>query len=144
MRMFLTGLALCLISVLAFAQEDQQPSAAEKNGHDDAPHVTDERPMSFWMEKKLDYSKEVLESLTKGDFDELADVAEKMQALSKLEGFVRRGSADYRTQLRVFEIANNELIRSAQRKSPEGALLAFHHLTSSCVACHTLLREGDE
>ncbi len=109
-----------------------------------APEVTDERPMSFWMEKKLDYSKSILESLTKGEFAALAKEADQMRSLGKIEGFVRRKNESYRTQLRTFDFASQELVRQAKRNNAEGAALAFNQLTNSCVACHVMLREGIE
>ena len=108
------------------------------------PKGTAEQPISFWMEKKLDYSKSILESLTKGEFKQLALDAEQMRLLGKIEGFVRRKNESYRTQLRTFDSANLELVRQANRGNAEGAALAFNQLTTSCVACHVLLREGVE
>ena len=105
------------------------------------PEVTKEKPMSFWMSQKLDYAKQILESLTSGDFDSLAQAAEKMQFVGKIEGFVRNRNPDYATQLRMFELANQELVRQAERRNIEGATLAFNQLTSSCVACHVQIRE---
>ena len=108
------------------------------------PRVSDAQPMSFWMQKKLDYSKAILESLTKGEFDQLAENAAQMQLLGKIEGFVRRKNDNYRVQLHSFDFANQELVRQAKRRNAEGAALAFNQLTTSCVACHVLLREGVE
>ncbi len=121
--------------------DELQPN---KSDADKVPKVTDERPMSFWMEKKLDFSKSILEALTKGDFDTLAKDAEQMRLLGRIEGFVRRKNDDYRIQLRTFDFATLELGRQASRKNAEGAALAFNQLTNSCVACHVLLREGVE
>ena len=67
-----------------------------------------------------------------------------MRVLGRIEGFVRRKNPDYRAQLRTFELANQELIRQGKRGNSEGATLAFNQLTTSCVACHALLREGIE
>ena len=135
------------ISVAAYCQ--QQPAkqtekaVGETLATDDTPRVSTERTMSFWMAKKLELSKAILESLTKGDFDTLAKDAEQMRKLGKLEGFVRRNKA-YQSQLQSFETANQELVRHASRRNVEGATLAFNQLTTSCVACHTMLREGIE
>ncbi len=97
--------------------------------------------MSFWMSKKLDFSKSILESLARGDFEKLADDAEQMRLIGRIEGFVRRQNDDYRAQQKAFEHATVELIRQSKRKNAEGAGLAFNQLTTSCVACHVLLRE---
>lgn len=142
------GFFVCALGVLATSQETQETQVESKITGDPLepkiPQVTAEWPMSFWMEKKLDYSKSILESLTKGDFDKLAEDSEQMRILGRIEGFVRRGNENYRIQLRTFDMANQELARQANRGNAEGAALAFNQLTTSCVACHVLLREGVE
>ncbi|MCA9131842.1 MAG: hypothetical protein KDA45_01750 [Planctomycetales bacterium] len=141
------GCGLCVATLAAFAAaQDTRPSQSpEKQPQtDNVPQVSAERPMSFWMQKKLDYSKSLLESLTKADFERLVEDAEHMRVLGRIEGFVRRKNPDYRAQLRTFELANQELIRQGKRGNSEGATLAFNQLTTSCVACHALLREGIE
>jgi hypothetical protein len=100
--------------------------------------------MSFWMSKKLDYSKSLLEQLTKGDFESLERDAIRMKALGKMEGLVRRKNPDYVTQLQTFDMAMAELVRHARKNNAEGSVLAFNQMTTSCVACHVLLRQGVE
>lgn len=98
-------------------------------------------PMSVWMEKKLQYSQELLRLLAVGDMPELELTAQRMKLVGKVEGFVRSNSTTYKNHLRSFELANEELIRQAERENIEGATLAFHQLTSSCVACHVAIRQ---
>lgn len=101
-----------------------------------------QQPTSFWMQKKLEYSQRVLNALPLEDFEEIRKNAAAMKRLSRIEGFVRRTDTEqYRTQLHVFEFANNELIRSADNKNIEGAALAFTQLTLSCVNCHKIIRQ---
>lgn len=136
---------VCALGVPATSQDahvETQPAVDQNKGG--IPQVTAERPMSFWMEKKLVYSKSVLESLTKGDFDQLAKQSERMRLLGKMEGLVRRKNENYRVQLQTFDTASQELVRQANHHNAEGAALAFNQLTTSCVACHVLLREGVE
>ena len=143
--MFLVGSGI--ISWAAYCQQEPiqtvVPSKVNPSADDDAPKVTSEKSMSFWMAKKLELSKAILESLTTGDFDAMAKDAEQMQRLGRMEGLVRRNK-DYQTQMQSFRLANQELIRHSLRKNVEGATLAFNQLTTSCVACHTMLREGLE
>lgn len=139
------GFCICALGVSVTSQETQvEPKTTVDLPEGKIPQVTAEWPMSFWMEKKLDHSKSILESLTKGDFDKLAEDAEQMRLLGRIEGFVRRKNENYRIQLRTFDMANQELARQANRGNAEGAALAFNQLTTSCVACHVLLREGVE
>ena len=131
------GLAHC---GLAMAQEPRKNEQLEAV----APKVSKEQPISFWMAKKLDYSKSMLESLTKGDFEKLEQDATQMRTLGKMEALVRRNNPNYRSQLQAFDLANHELVRQAKRKNAEGATMAFNQLTTSCVACHVLLRENKD
>lgn len=155
MRTFILASGIGMLTVVAYSQQPAAPQTlqvlapptaqvvAPQQTVDETPKVTGEKPMSFWMARKLDFSKSILESLTKGDFEKLAKDAERMQRLGKLEGLVRRNK-DYQTQLHSFELANQELVRHSQRRNIEGATLAFNQLTTSCVACHSMLREGIE
>lgn len=149
MRTFFVASGIGIICVALVCQQStsvvpQVQAATVQSTSDDEPKVTPEKSMSFWMDKKLEYSKSILESLTKGNFEQLAIDAEHMRRLGKIEGFVRRKSKDYKTQLHSFDLANLELVRQAERKNAEGATLAFNQLTTSCVACHMLMREGVE
>lgn len=131
------GLAHC---GMLLAQETRKSDQVEAV----VPKVSKEQPISFWMAKKLDYSKSILESLTKGDFEKLEQDATQMRTLGKMEALVRRNNPNYRSQLQAFDLANHELIRQAKRKNAEGATMAFNQLTTSCVACHVLLRENKD
>lgn len=106
----------------AWSQEaDTPPKLQESESNPgskqvEIPEVTEERPMNFWMAKKLDYSKSILEALTMGDFSRLAVDAERLRVLGKLEGFVRNRNADYRVQMSTFDLATLELVSSAKCK----------------------------
>jgi hypothetical protein len=135
---FLLGCLSVFCAGSLLAQEEKKTPQVEPT----IPKETKEHPTSFWMAKKLDFSKSILEALTKGDYEKLEQDATQMRLLGKIEGFVRRSSESYRSQRQTFDVANAELIRQAQRKNAEGAVMAFNQLTTSCVACHLLLREG--
>jgi hypothetical protein len=109
---------------------------------DDKDDGTKSQPASFWMKKKLDYSQNILAGIANADFDKIAESAQSMQSLSKVEGFIRGQMPGYRTQLEAFLDANAEIIRQAQKDNVEGAALAFTQLTISCVNCHKRLREA--
>lgn len=111
---------------------------------DGAPQVTNERPMSFWMAQKMELSKQLLESLTKEDFDKIAADAKQLRKLGKIEGIVRRQDPAYRRQHQLFDSALADVISQADDKNVEGATLAFHQLTTSCVVCHKMLRTNPD
>lgn len=126
---------------LGFATVTGAQEPAGKTPAVETPKITKEKPMSFWMAKKLDYSQELLAALTSGDFKQLEIYASQMQAVGRLEGFVRSGSPEYTAQMHMFDMSNTDLVVQARKGNLEGATLAFNHLTSSCVACHTELRK---
>lgn len=131
-------LLLVIVSGLADAQQPAK-SAAANAGKAEETH--DGQPVSFWMRKKLDFSKGMLGGIAAADFDEIAKNAQTMRGLSKIESFVRRGTPGYRTQVDIFEQSLDEIIRQANKENLEGVTLAFNQLTVSCVNCHKQLRE---
>ena len=72
------------------------------------------QPVSFWMEKKLEYSQEMLRGLAIGDMKLVATKAEQMRVLSKVEGWIRKGTPGYTAQLQAFDFANAEIKRHAR------------------------------
>lgn len=125
------GFASCLVWLA--------PLAAANGQEQKTPETAETQP-SVWMRKKLEYSRNILAGLASEDFDKVAANAQSMQGMSRFEGFLRGKMPGYRTQLEVFQDANEEIIRQAQKDNIEGAALAFTQLTISCVNCHKQLR----
>jgi cytochrome c556 len=100
----------------------------------------EEDKTSFWMRKKLEYSGQILEALAEEDYEQIAASARSMKALSHMERWVRASLPEYRTQLRIFTNANEQLIRAADHEQLDGAALAYVQLTLSCVNCHKVVR----
>jgi cytochrome c556 len=99
---------------------------------------------SFWMKRKLELSQKVFAALAEGDFDTIDESARTMAKLNTIERFIRGRNPEYRAQLEIFRFANSELIRQAEKKNIDGAALAFHQLTLSCVNCHKQIRAEKE
>ena len=100
---------------------------------------------SFWMKKKLEFSQHILSGLATADFEQISKSASSMNKLSQIEKWTRRTNAEeYRTQLRIFRFANEDLVRQADKKNIDGAAMAFSQLTLSCVNCHKLMRDTKE
>ena len=129
----LVGLFLGIPTITA-AQEaaPKQPQAKTER--------TGEQSTSFWMERKLHLSQQLLAGITAGDFDKVSTSAQAMKGLNKVEAFIRGRTPGYRTQLQVFDESLDEIIRQADKDNLEGAALGFTQLTISCVNCHKQLR----
>jgi cytochrome c556 len=102
-----------------------------------------DKPVSFWMEKKLEYSQGILRGLAVGDLQSVQEKAEQMRVVSRVEGWVRNRKPGYREQFQAFEFANAEILRNAKANNLDGATIGFQQLTISCVSCHKILRDVD-
>ena len=142
MRTTLLFMAVAVLVSPGWAQESSRQSASAGGQTETPKNLTPEQEMDFWMAKKLDYSKAILEALTMGNYGRLGTEAERLRVVGKFYGVVKSKNEDYRLQMSTFDLATRELVSSAKRKSAEGASLAFNRLTNSCVNCHQLLRKS--
>ncbi|MDG2222650.1 MAG: hypothetical protein P8L85_14825 [Rubripirellula sp.] len=99
-----------------------------------------DKPVSFWMEKKLEYSQTLLRGLATGDFEAIEKSGRQLSTLNRVEGFVRNRNNNYRSHLNTFQQVCDEIVRQAKKENLEGSTLAFNQLTVSCVNCHRSLR----
>lgn len=105
------------------------------------PFPADESPpFNLWMDVKLKKSQDIFAALTKADFARILDDTKQLKTLNELEGFVRKNVPDYRTYLKSFQFAVEEIDRQAKKQNIEGVTLGFQQLTMSCVNCHNHLR----
>jgi len=118
-------LALLLVLALPLRAQDQP---AQKS--------------SIWMRQKVQASQAILTGLASADFQAIGQNAAAMSAMEQLEKWLRADSPGYRTQLRLFEFADRELIRAAREKNLDAATLAYNQLTISCVNCHKIVRDA--
>ena len=117
--------------LVAGAQEAQAKADKEKEK---------EQPASFWMDRKLHFSQDILAGIATGDFEKIVTSAQSMRSLNKVESFIRGRTPGYRIQLQIFEESLDEIIRQGKNDNVEGAALGFTQLTISCVNCHKQLR----
>lgn len=126
MKPQMLSLAILLLSCVSLAWADEPQ---------------DEKPASYWMRKKLEYSEKILGGLAAADFEVIGKTARTMNSLTHMEKWVRGTTPEYRTQLRFFENANEQIIRAADKENLDGAALAYVQLTLSCVNCHKVVRD---
>jgi hypothetical protein len=111
-----------------------------------APGAEDNKPppkeSSIWMQAKLLHAQKILAGLTKPDFDAIIEHAQAMTTLGYLEQWDNADRPAYKQELSHFDAVNKELIRQAKAKNIEGATLAYTQLTTSCVKCHSIVRDS--
>ena len=130
-------IVLASLAVPSTSLAQQASSATTAEG-------SEKKTVSFWMEKKLDYTKQILGGLATGDYASIRENAHQMRLLGKVEGFVRRRNDEYRTQLRIFDRVSYEIGRQAEEENLEGVALAFNMLTVNCINCHKLIRADED
>ena len=106
----------------------------------DVPVANEPRSFNFWMGHKLEESQAILAALALADFPAIVKSTDGLKGLTKIEAFVRRRSPEYRTQLRSFKFAVEEMNKQAKAENIEAVVLGFHQMTLSCVNCHKQLR----
>jgi hypothetical protein len=132
------GFTIVLILLFAFSQVTGEENSATDGGPVD---TGEQDKFEFWMNVKLVESQKLFAALAKADFDTLTKSSQTLKTLNAVEGFVRRGTSGYRTQLRSFEFAVDEIKQQAKKGNIEGATLGFQQLTLSCVNCHKQIRQ---
>jgi len=114
--------------VLAFDEQDPKPKRSRQ------------KLSVSLMQSKLEHSKNILEGLTKEDFDAIGKGAKSMRDLTALEGWFLADTPRYKAQLNAFWFANDALAQAATDKNLDAAALAYTQLTISCVNCHKYVR----
>ena len=131
MKVAFVGLSiLCALFAPDVEKEEKPVVAAEST------------KFTVWMDVKVEESQKVFAALARADFKGIVGSTEKLKKVSKLEGLVRRNAPGYRTQLRSFEFAVDEIQQQAKRENIEGVTMGFNQLTLSCVNCHKQLRRS--
>ena len=92
------------------------------------------------MQKKLEYSREILNGLVMEDFDTIRKSGEALNKLGKRKWLENESSA-YRSQNQVFWFTTGTLLMAAEQQNIEAATLSYTQMTVSCVRCHQLLRD---
>lgn len=98
-------------------------------------------PPSIWMQQKLKHAQRIFAGMVEGDFVAVEEAATHLKFINRLEGFVRGKSKGYRTQLRLFQFANEEILKAADEENLDRLTLGYNQMTLSCVACHKQLRQ---
>jgi cytochrome c556 len=95
------------------------------------------------MRQKLEYSKGILEGLTREDYALVAESARSLKLLSKTVewGTPSIPNAEQFAPLTTeFQRLCDELSKRAIAKNIDGATLVYMQLTMNCVTCHKYVR----
>lgn len=130
-----TVLGTLLFSGDAICEEEKAPPASTAPA--DQPH-------NVWMKMKLKYGQNIYTSIAQADIEAISLDAKRLRALNWFEGIAHGKDEVYQEQLQVFQLANDRLIASAEKKNLDGCTLAFMQMTFSCTACHQRMRDASK
>ena len=115
----------------------QQEKPAQSKQQQDKP---EKRPLSDFMQQKLDASNEILRGLMTDDLELVEENADKLLDMSREEKWRASNDMMYLQHSSQFGNAVDELREKAKDGSMDGASLAWINVTMSCIQCHNWVR----
>lgn len=95
---------------------------------------------SVVMQKKLEYSQNLLSALMSEDYEEAGRNVKLIKAYTRLEEMLRSKKPGYREQLDHFEDALTELSTAVDAEDHGRASKAYLDMLDSCIRCHKVIR----
>jgi len=136
----LFALALFAGAAIPAGQAPEPPKPVpEKN----APQP-DKKTVKELMEKKLQYSQQLLAALVKNDLETAAKRAHDLQRVRKEAAWHILKTDVYKLWSDEFTASADRVIKAAKDRNPEAAKMAYLEMTMTCFRCHTYVRDmGD-
>ena len=93
------------------------------------------------MADKLRQSQRLIEGIALGDYNKIAEAAERLIQLSKTAEWIVIKTPRYELFSNEFRRAAETVVQKAKARNIDGVVLAYMDLTMSCVRCHQYVRE---
>ena len=101
--------------------------------------VDDKTKVKF-MQRKLDYTKEIVAGLAMEDFNRITKGSQDLMLLSNESAWNAVNSPEYLKASSDFRETVSRLRSASKEKNLDGATLAYIEVTLNCVRCHKQLR----
>lgn len=95
---------------------------------------------SIVMEKKLEYSQDMLKALVNDDFARLDRDVKLMEVFTRLEEMYRAKRPDYQDQLAKFKSSLSMMSKAVEQTDHDAAAEAYGTMVQSCIRCHQIIR----
>lgn len=102
-----------------------------------------EKNSTAFMNRKLDYSREIVAGLATEDFERISKAAQDMMLLSHEADWKVVTTKQYLKASSDFRETTSRLRDISREKNLDGATLAYFEVTLNCVRCHQQLRLSD-
>jgi hypothetical protein len=124
-----TGLLLAA-SVITSGRAEVSPAGEKSN----------EKPPPL-MEQKLGAMNGVLEGIAKRDFRKIRESGDLLQRISVIDQWLKYPDMEYGQMTEDFRRGVENMIMAADVDNLEGATLYYQKVTTSCLECHTFMRD---
>ena len=101
-----------------------------------------QRDSSAFMQKKLDYTRTVVDGLATEDFHKISKGARDLMLLSDESNWNVITTPEYLKMSSAFRETTERLHAQGQQKNLDGATLAYFEVTLNCIRCHKQVRGG--
>lgn len=99
-----------------------------------------QKDSSKFMQRKLDYTRTVVDGLATEDFQKISKGAQDLMLLSHEADWKVVTTPEYLKVSREFRETAERLRTQGKEKNLDGATLAYFEVTLSCIRCHKQLR----
>lgn len=130
LKLGLTALFAVLIIPLATGAEEE-PAPRDSGA---------EKPLPL-MRQKLDAMHTALEGIATNDFRKIRESGDLLQRISVIDQWLKYPDTEYGQMTQDFRRAVENMIMAADEENLEGATLYYQKVTTSCLECHTFMRE---
>ena len=99
-----------------------------------------DKPQTVFMQRKLDYTKDIVAGLAMEDFKKISKGAQDLMLLSHESNWNAVNSPEYLKASSDFRETVQRLRAASKAENLDGATIAFVEVTFNCVRCHKQLR----
>ncbi len=125
--LFACAISICMNQPLALTQQTGKPLQDK---------------LKSFMHLKMNHTKEILEGLAKEDFQQIAEGAQALNALSLESSWNTYSTVEYLDHSSDFRRALNVVTSAAHDENLDRAALGYVGLTVQCIECHRYLRQN--
>lgn len=120
------------ILVISFAAQAKEPPAEEG---------ATEKPLPL-MHQKLEAMQGALHGIATNDFRRIRESGDLLQRISLIDQWLKYEDPAYGQMTEDFRRGVEQMIMAADVENLEGATLYYQKVTTSCLECHTFMRDS--
>lgn len=122
----------------------QEPQPQQEQDRVVIPHDDDNAvARRDFMRTKLQFTKNIFEGLTTGDFNQIKDGIKDVQGVTQGEKWVTIDNDFYRKLTEDFKTTTKRLSEAAESGNIDAVALRYYQMSTSCIDCHKHIRKAE-